>query len=69
MRMLKTKTSDVMRATTGFHRHDTRWQPFQKVQQAMSLDTPAEHNHPSYVQPRKAANSLSRINAQNVDIH
>lgn len=35
--MLKAKPSDVVRTSTGFHRHNTGSQALQKTQQAVPL--------------------------------
>lgn len=69
MPILKANAPDVMCAAAGFHRNNAGRQPIQEVQQPMSPEVFARHNRSCFVQPSKSANSLTQINAQNLDVH
>tara|TARA_B100000378_G_C17962368_1_gene384027 strand:+ start:270 stop:554 length:285 start_codon:yes stop_codon:yes gene_type:complete len=51
------------------HSDNARRQIVQKIQQVMPLKPLAKDNRPCLVQPRKAANGLAKIYAQNLDVH
>ena len=69
MFVLKEKTSSVMHASVGFHRHDSDSQILDKAQHAVLLLALAIHNRRCCDQTCRPTNLLDQFNTRYSEIH